>query len=400
MTEPHDLPLALSAEAPFAAPGAWLSPRVPGSRRRLAAIAVVALLAILAGLLLVAIYRAATGEDAPLAASSADGRAGGFSLTAAQFARAPGQNAAAIVAETASDSGDKALSPEAARAANARVPVTLSPGPSAYPLLLPLSGDGRDYAHALDCLTSAIYYEAANEPLEGQRAVAQVVLNRVRHLAYPHSICAVVYQGAERRTGCQFSFACDGARGRAPVLALWNRARYVAGAALGGYVYRPVGLATHYHADYVVPYWAPTLVKQKVIGRHIFYRWPGAWGRASAFAARYEGREPDNAPQSSLFAAREDLQAIAEAPVPTTDPATEFSAARPVLMGSREALPAVTGAAAPSPAPARTFLSAPAGRPGRAPTGAPTSPARSVTGGVLAQTASAPIAPPPARGQE
>lgn len=400
MTEPHDLPLALSGQPPFPAPGAWLSPRVPGSRRRLAAIAVVALLAVLAGLLLVAIYRAATGDDAPLAASSSNARAGGIPLTAAQFARAPGQNAAAIVAETASDSGDKALSPEAARAANARVPVTLTPGPSAYPLFLPLAGDGRDYAQALDCLTSAIYYEAANEPLEGQRAVAQVVLNRVRHLAYPHSICAVVYQGAERRTGCQFSFACDGARGRAPVPALWNRARYVAGAALDGYVYRPVGLATHYHADYVVPYWAPTLVKQKVIGRHIFYRWPGAWGRPPAFAARYDGHEPENAPQSTLFAAREDLQSIADAPLPTADTAIELSAARPVLMGGREASPAAAGATTASAAPARTFLSASAARTGRTPAAAPPPPARSVTGGVITQS-SAPLMPPTAaRGQE
>ncbi|WP_287004685.1 cell wall hydrolase [Sphingobium sp.] len=150
---------------------------------------------------------------------------------------------------------------------------------------------GMSLSRSLDCLTAAVYYEAANEPLDGQRAVAQVVLNRVRHPAYPHSVCAVVFQGAQRPTGCQFTFACDGALARAPVPYLWARAREVASAALGGYVHAPVGWATHYHANYVVPYWAASLSKIAAVGTHIFYRWQGGWGEPKAFSAHYSGQE-------------------------------------------------------------------------------------------------------------
>ena len=140
-------------------------------------------------------------------------------------------------------------------------------------------------------MTSAIYYEAAQESIDGQRAVAQVVLNRVRHPAFPNSVCGVVYEGSTRATGCQFTFTCDGSMRQAPIASLWNRARAVAGAALGGSVYAPVGYATHYHANYVVPYWASSLVKTAVEGAHIFYRWAGGWGRPVAFNDRWSGRE-------------------------------------------------------------------------------------------------------------
>jgi spore germination cell wall hydrolase CwlJ-like protein len=160
---------------------------------------------------------------------------------------------------------------------NASVPLTTAPNPAAAPFVL--KSDSKTYSRALECLTQAIYYEAARETEDGQRAVAQVVLNRMRHPAYPASICAVVYQGSERPTGCQFSFTCDGSLYQQPMRSYWNRASQVAQAALRGYVHAPVGHATHYHADYVMPYWAPTLVKNAVIGTHIFYRWPGGWGQ-------------------------------------------------------------------------------------------------------------------------
>jgi hypothetical protein len=118
------------------------------------------------------------------------------------------------------------------------------------------------------------------------------VLNRVRHPAYPSTVCGVVFEGARRTTGCQFSFTCDGSLRRAPMAPHWQRARQVAEAALNGYVYAPAGWATHYHANYVVPYWASSLVKSTVVGTHIFYRWRGGWGRAPAFASRYAGVEP------------------------------------------------------------------------------------------------------------
>ncbi|MGH6659796.1 MAG: cell wall hydrolase, partial [Sphingomicrobium sp.] len=95
----------------------------------------------------------------------------------------------------------------------------------------------------------------------------------------------------ERITGCQFSFTCDGSLYRRPDAAGWRRAKAVAEAALAGRVYAPVGLATHYHANYVVPYWASTLAKNAVVGAHIFYHWNGGWGRPSAFVQGYSGRE-------------------------------------------------------------------------------------------------------------
>lgn len=144
---------------------------------------------------------------------------------------------------------------------------------------------------ALECLTSAIYYEAASESSEGQRAVAQVVLNRVRHPAFPHSVCGVVFQGAERATGCQFTFTCDGSLARPRNPLGWRRAMSVAAAALAGYVEPSVGTATHYHTIWVVPYWQSSLTKVTTVGAHIFYRWAGGWGAPGAFSASYAGTE-------------------------------------------------------------------------------------------------------------
>jgi hypothetical protein len=153
-------------------------------------------------------------------------------------------------------------------------------------------GSGNDVARALDCLAEAIYYEARSESEEGQRAVAQVVLNRVRHPAFPSSVCGVVYQGSSRRTGCQFSFTCDGSLGRRPYGASWARARSLAAAALSGEVYAPVGNATHYHTRAILPYWAPSLRRAAVVGAHVFYRWRGGQGESGAFRQAYAGTEP------------------------------------------------------------------------------------------------------------
>ncbi|MGZ3403793.1 MAG: cell wall hydrolase [Phenylobacterium sp.] len=160
-----------------------------------------------------------------------------------------------------------------------------------------LQADADDSTRALHCMTQAIYYEAAREPVRGQEAVAQVVLNRVRHPAYPKSICGVVYQGSARPTGCQFTFTCDGALHWAPQPALWRQAQDVARRALAGFVDKDVGSATHYHAAYVIPYWAPTLVKMTQVGQHIFYRWTGPWGEPPAFTGHYEGREAELSPE-------------------------------------------------------------------------------------------------------
>jgi spore germination cell wall hydrolase CwlJ-like protein len=166
----------------------------------------------------------------------------------------------------------------------------------------PLAGAGSftDRLRAQRCLTLAIYYEAAKEPDAGQRAVAQVVLNRVAHPAYPDTVCGVVFQGSERSTGCQFSFTCDGSLARAPARAWWDRAARVASEALAGEVYAPVGLATHYHTLQVHPYWADSLQSIGTIGAHRFYRWRGAAGQQAAFSDRYFGGEPVAAPHPRL----------------------------------------------------------------------------------------------------
>jgi hypothetical protein len=153
-----------------------------------------------------------------------------------------------------------------------------------------------DGERSLQCLAEAIYYEARSEPEEGQRAVAQVVLNRVRSPAYPGSVCGVVYQGPMRAGGgCQFTFTCDGSLAAAPAGVSWLRARRIAAAALAGSVYAPVGHATHYHTQQVVPTWAYKLAKATVIGSHSFYRMQGAWGEPAGFSRRYAGREPSPA---------------------------------------------------------------------------------------------------------
>ena len=197
----------------------------------------------------------------------------------------------------------RAIAPEDALAINQANPLASGPNPAARPFSLG-SVDGATRARALECLTSAVYYEAGSQDTDGQRAVAQVVLNRTRHPAFPASVCQVVYQGSTRATGCQFTFTCDGSLARQPSAAGWARARKVAEAALDGYVYKAAGWATHYHANYVVPYWASSLAKNAIVGAHIFYRWEGGWGRPGAFAQRYSHREPDVAAlrQASLIA--------------------------------------------------------------------------------------------------
>ena len=174
-----------------------------------------------------------------------------------------------------------------------------------------LSSDAMSRMRAVDCLTQAIYYEGASEGVEGGRAIAQVVLNRVRHPAYPASVCGVIYQGSERTTGCQFSFTCDGSLRRIPVPYLWERSRRIAVDALAGSVFAPVGHATHYHADYVLPYWADSLDKMVQLGRHIFYRLKGGLGASGTFRQRYSGQEP-LPPSPSLTEVASDAIAGAE----------------------------------------------------------------------------------------
>ncbi len=176
------------------------------------------------------------------------------------------------------------------------------------------SRSGIDNLRAAICLASAIYYEAASESDDGQRAVAQVVLNRVRHPAYPNSVCGVVFQGTERGDRlCQFSFACDGSMRRTPPRAAWIKARRIADEALAGYVFAPVGYATHYHTLAVNPAWGPKLVKAAIIGAHIFYRMPSAAGMPGSFRDVYRGSEPAPEPKTPIYK---------QVPLPTPQMAT------------------------------------------------------------------------------
>lgn len=134
--------------------------------------------------------------------------------------------------------------------------------------------DPRD----LDCLASAISYEAGNEPIEGQEAVAKVVLNRLQAPDFPKTLCGVIYQGSNRRTGCQFTFTCDGSLLRPRSARSLAAARLVAERVLRGEGGTTIGDAINYHADYVSPVWSRSLSRVTKIGAHIFYRRPGGIG--------------------------------------------------------------------------------------------------------------------------
>ena len=198
----------------------------------------------------------------------------------------------------------------------------------------------RDQSRDLECLTQAVYYEARGEGQNGMKAVAQVVLNRARHPAFPKTVCGVVFQGSNRATGCQFSFTCNGAM-RAPVnRAAWNRARDIASAALSGEVYHSVGAATHFHTTAVSPRWRHSLVQVNQVGSHLFYRFGGRNGsaanlsrevqasaavpqvmQASLTRTEPQGPRPYQVPANTAAASTSSSQATTEAAKPAQKPA-------------------------------------------------------------------------------
>ncbi|MBX9857999.1 MAG: cell wall hydrolase [Sphingomonas sp.] len=203
---------------------------------------------------------------------------------------------------------------------------------------------GSDYGRALNCLATAIYYEAASEPDAGQRAVAQVILNRVRHPAFPGTVCGVVYQGSEK-AGCQFSFACDGAMARVPSRTGWARALHNAGLMLAGTVEGQVGTATHYHTYAVTPRWNRQMVMTAVIGAHFFHRWQGYWGTPASLSVPYRGGEPLPGPHARITPLAPPVT-IASVPGAAPPAATPVSAIQPAYVDR-------SVARAPAP-PART----------------------------------------------
>jgi spore germination cell wall hydrolase CwlJ-like protein len=227
------------------------------------------------------------------------------------------------------------------------------PAPAVRPFVLDASVDG---ARDLECLTRAVYHEARGEGQSGMEAVAQVVLNRVRHPAFPKTVCGVVYQGAHKRVGCQFSFACDGSTDRRVEGWAWRRAERIASRALAGHVMSEIGTATHFHTTAVSPRWSGTLVRVAQVGDHVFYRFGGSAGSSRAFRGEVQ--------PSTAFEVQPVIAGLAPAGV---DEAVQFltgGAADPaaaqryvpleratVAQKAAEmvASPAVTGAAAPAP---------------------------------------------------
>lgn len=158
---------------------------------------------------------------------------------------------------------------EERRAAGERAPEAIGAQRPDYASLIDQSRAAREER----CLAEAIYFEARSEPEEGQAAVAQVVLNRVKSGLYPSSVCGVVYQNRHRYLGCQFTFACEGKSLRITEPEPWRTATRIAREVLNGTTFvEDVGGSTHYHANYVRPSWAKRLKKMDAIGSHIFYK--------------------------------------------------------------------------------------------------------------------------------
>jgi spore germination cell wall hydrolase CwlJ-like protein len=187
----------------------------------------------------------------------------------------------------------------------------------------------EDRARAVQCLATAIAYEAGNEPVEGQQAVAEVILNRARagvfarDSAVAKTVCGVVFAGSERRTGCQFTFTCDGSLRRRLPERMMTATRAVAEAALDGRNPTRVSGAAWYHANYVSPYWAPSLVRVATIGAHIFYRAPGLGDRLIGPGVYSARGEPVIGALTALSAAA--VAAKPTAPPAATAPAPAFS---------------------------------------------------------------------------
>ncbi|MEZ6011813.1 MAG: cell wall hydrolase [Hyphomonas sp.] len=201
-------------------------------------------------------------------------------------------------------------------------------------------------AEALDaearCMAQAVYYESRNEPLAGQLAVAEVISNRMRDHRYPDTACGVVFQGATRTTGCQFTFTCDGAMNRAPKGLAWEQAKEIAAHVLMNLAEDKTGGATHYHATYVDPVWSAGLIKTDKIGLHVFYRFPrgSEWAKvrsASAppiLTAADDTRDRSAAALSVLRTAQSEDLPDAEILEASVAPATVTTSTRTITNGA------------------------------------------------------------------
>jgi spore germination cell wall hydrolase CwlJ-like protein len=214
----------------------------------------------------------------------------------------------------------------------------------------------QDHARDTQCLAQAVYYEARGESPSGQAAVAQVVLNRVRHPAFPKTICGVVFQHVG--DDCQFSFACNGAMDQPLDRASWRRAMSVADRALSGAVMAEVGAATHFQAARSTSGWAGSLAKVAQIGEHIFYRFSGRASAPRMFKAEPQrsgsGAEAQTDGDAGRVRAAFTIAAVSQVPATETKPqAVDAKPAptAPALKPSTSMATAVEpGAKSPSPA--------------------------------------------------
>ena len=210
------------------------------------------------------------------------------------LAPAPARPAAPVAAATAIAPAHAGRIQPTALGAGLRPAVNLTP---AKPFSLP--GGAQNSVRDVDCLTAAVYYEARGETAAGQAAVAQVVLNRVRHPAFPKTVCGVVYQGVHTGAGCQFSFACNGAIGRPREVAAWRRSQEVAMHALAGGVMTAVGDATNFHALSAGSGVGRGMVRVAQIGLQVFYKFSGYAGAPARFNAQAQRSTDDAQPQQA-----------------------------------------------------------------------------------------------------
>lgn len=271
---------------------------------------------------------AQTRENArALFGAALTGSAVGLILAGAYFSgsfaqsRQADQAAALTQDATVAAQADVASSIDQAGAQSGRILQASLAGPAAKPFQYAAARTATD----LDCLADAVYYEARGEGPTGEAAVAQVVLNRVRHPAFPKTICGVVFQG------CQFSFACNGAMSGHREPAAWREARSVAQRALAGAVVANIGNATHFHTLGVNPGWGSNLLRVAQVGYHVFYRFGGRSGRPGAFSAQ---------PQPSTDAG-DATPAIENAPLLASIVPTPVSALSQAVFTSNPAAPKV-----------------------------------------------------------
>jgi hypothetical protein len=153
-----------------------------------------------------------------------------------------------------------------------------SPGPStAQSVEAPVELAAARLAAESQCLAEAMYYEARGEGVDGQKAVAEVVLQRTRNRNYGNTVCSVVYEGIEPgRLDCQFSFACDGSRNRVREEAVWRETKLLAEKIMTGQMKlaNKTGRAVAYHSVDVTPFWSARMYRTAQIGNHVFYRFP------------------------------------------------------------------------------------------------------------------------------